>query len=103
LANERTFLAWVRTALGIIAFGIVVERFAFVGSQQFTAPDRFSHLAGISLVALGMLITAFAFIRFRTVEKEIDKGTYKPSLLLSTVLAFFIIAVGIFLIWVLFT
>lgn len=103
MANERTFLAWVRTAIGVIAFGIVVERFAFVGSQQPSPSDRFFHLAGFSLVALGVLITAFAFVRFRTVEKELDEGVYKPNLRLSTALASFVIALGIFLIWVLFT
>ena len=29
MANERTFLAWIRTSIAIMAFGIVIERFAF--------------------------------------------------------------------------
>lgn len=28
MANERTFLAWIRTSIGIMAFGFVVEKFA---------------------------------------------------------------------------
>jgi putative membrane protein len=101
MANERTFLAWVRTSIGVIAFGIVIERLAFVGSRQPTSSEKSFHLAGVALVALGVLMAAFAFIRFRTVEKELDDGTYKPSQLLSTVLAFILIPLGIFLIWVL--
>ncbi len=29
MANERTFLAWIRTSIGIMAFGFVVEKFSF--------------------------------------------------------------------------
>ncbi len=106
MANERTFLAWVRTAIGIMAFGFVVEKFAFFirhfqdyfGSGQAIPSQGFSQPAGISLVAFGMLITAFAFFRYRTMEKELDEGTYKPNILLTTTLTFFVIAVGILLI-----
>lgn len=99
MANERTFLAWVRTAIGIMAFGFVVEKFAFfvrhfqdyIGSKQYIPSLGFSQLAGISLVAFGMLITALAFIRYRTIEKELDQGTYKPNMFLTTALTFFVI------------
>jgi putative membrane protein len=33
MANERTFLAWIRTSIGIMAFGFVVERFALFLKQ----------------------------------------------------------------------
>ena len=36
LANERTFLAWIRTTLGIMAFGFVVEKFSFFIKQIAT-------------------------------------------------------------------
>ena len=34
MANERTFLAWIRTSLGIIAFGFVIERFGLFIRQM---------------------------------------------------------------------
>ena len=33
MANERTFLAWIRTSIGIMAFGFVVERFSIFVKQ----------------------------------------------------------------------
>jgi len=106
MANERTFLAWVRTAIGIMAFGFVVERFAifarhfqdYIGSPEPVTSQGFSQPAGITFVAFGMLITAYAFIRYRTNEKELDEGTYKPNVFLTSALTFFVIAAGIFLI-----
>ena len=34
MANERTFLAWIRTGIGIMAFGFVVEKFALFTKQM---------------------------------------------------------------------
>ena len=40
MANERTFLAWIRTSIGIMAFGFVIEKFV-VPSAVFTqVPNR---------------------------------------------------------------
>ena len=63
LANERTFLAWIRTSIAIMAFGFVVVKFAlFVkqitrilgeGHNDITLPNRgYSALIGIALVDL---------------------------------------------------
>ena len=67
MANERTFLAWVRTSVGIMAFGFVVEKFAlfmkrlplFIEKPKIydTAPSshEYSTVFGIVLVAIGAL------------------------------------------------
>ena len=36
MANERTFLAWIRTSIGIMAFGFVVEKFALLKSRSLS-------------------------------------------------------------------
>ncbi|MGO8761259.1 MAG: YidH family protein [Desulfobaccales bacterium] len=109
MANERTFLAWIRTSIGIMAFGFVVEKFAlfinkisyFLGKSniQETAPSSsgYSSIFAIVLVALGAGMGAMAFIRYRKVEKEIEENTYRPSLILDILLTMVIIAIGIFL------
>ena len=73
LANERTFLAWIRTSIGIMAFGFVVVKFSlFV--KQFTLllnkedvvhQKGYSAIMGIVLVAAGMITSIFAFIRYK--------------------------------------
>lgn len=91
MANERTYLAWVRTAIGIIAFGFAIERFSFIDVQQS------AHWAALLLVAFGVIIQVFAFIRYRTIEKSLDEGRYKSNLFLTASLTFFVIVMGIFL------
>ena len=112
MANERTFLAWIRTSIGIMAFGFVVEKFAlfmrqfsyFLGSSEFPArhlppsSSGYSSILGIFLVGLGALMGLLAFIRYKKVEKQIDEDAYHPSLILDILLTISILAVGIFLV-----
>lgn len=97
MANERTFLAWVRTAIGIMAFGLVIEEFAFSGSPQFIPALGSSHFTGLLLIIFGVVITTLSFVRYSVIERELDKGVYKSNLFLTTLLAFFVNAVGVFL------
>ena len=114
MANERTFLAWIRTSIGIMAFGFVVEKFALfmrefsylVGKTAIAgnapAPTSgYSSILGVFLVGLGAVMGLLAFVRYKKVEKQIDDDTYHPSLLLDTLLAISILAVGVFLIFIL--
>lgn len=110
MANERTFLAWIRTSVGIMAFGFVVEKFAlfikqlsyFLGKSNIdkTPPPShgYSSILGIFLVGLGALMGVLAFIRYKKVEKQIDEDIYQPSLILDMLLTVAILAIGIFLV-----
>jgi len=106
MANERTFLAWIRTSIAIMAFGFVVEKFAlflkqisyFLGKETVLPSRGYSSIFGILLVALGALMGILAFIRYKKVERQIDEDTYQPSLILDILLAMSILAIGIFLI-----
>ena len=108
MANERTFLAWIRTSIGIMAFGFVVEKFAFfikhislflgksVVHEPATSSVGYSSIFGIVLVAFGALMGVLAFIRYKKVEKEIDEDTYRPSLLLDILITLLVIGMGAF-------
>jgi len=106
MANERTFLAWIRTSIGIMAFGFVVEKFAlfvkqisFFLGKEITPPSQgYSSIFGIVLVALGALMGVLSFIRYKTVEKQIDEDTYQPSSILDILLVISVLAIGIFLV-----
>jgi putative membrane protein len=85
-ANERTFLAWVRTGIAIIAFGFVVEKFnLFVRTiAEANASDSagrlrlerfsgsFSHYDGFALILIGMAIIVLSFARFVRTSRMID-------------------------------
>jgi putative membrane protein len=113
MANERTFLAWIRTSIGIMAFGFVVEKcglfvrqfsyfIAQSSVQKNTVPPApspgYSSVFGVVLIALGALMGLLSFIRYKKVEWQIDQDTYQPSLLLDVMLVLSIFAIGIFLV-----
>lgn len=106
LANERTFLAWIRTAIGIMAFGFVVVKFSLFVKQvglMMGTPQTLSHRGysagiGIILVALGIFTILVSFIRYRNTSKQIMLGNYKHSSLLLTLITSIIVFVGIVLI-----
>ena len=113
MANERTFLAWIRTSIGIMAFGFVVEKFAhfikqialLLGkSDSQILPDTshslqgYSSIFGVFLVVLGVLICLLAFIKYKKVEKQIEDDNYQPSILLNIMLTSSVLLIGIFLV-----
>ena len=87
-ADERTFLAWVRTAIAIMAFGFLVQKFDLflkIASASLTArslPER-SHvvgdIAGLLLIVLGGAMMVFAAIRFRKTALDIDARDMRPG------------------------
>jgi putative membrane protein len=106
MANERTFLAWIRTSIAIMAFGFVVEKFSLFVKQmgyylgKETAPPQpgYSAMIGIVLVGLGLVMGVLAFIRYKAVEKQIEDDTYHPSAILSVLLFLSLLSIGVFLI-----
>ena len=82
LANERTFLAWVRTSIAIISLGFVVARFGLWLRELAShvspgAPIRGSGLSapiGIGMIAFGGALTLLAAWRFHVVNRQIDRG-----------------------------
>ncbi|MFI9307021.1 YidH family protein [Streptomyces triculaminicus] len=72
LANERTYLAWLRTGISMAALGVAVAKFA---------PDRGSHaaLSGGVLILAGLLVAAYGTYRYRTIGQQLDAGLYAPA------------------------
>jgi putative membrane protein len=106
-ANERTFLAWVRTGIAVIAFGFVIEKFnlfvitmADAGSLNAARRLQLERLSeplvrydGFALILLGIALVAVSTTRFIRTERLLDDQESHPSggvraeLLLSTALA----------------
>jgi inner membrane protein YidH len=87
-ANERTFLAWVRTAIAVMAFGFVIERFDLF--LQLAAPQlalrqaaphdqAFANMAGLAFIGVGVVMIVIAGIRFRKTAKDIETEDAVPS------------------------
>jgi putative membrane protein len=82
LANERTFLAWIRTALAFLAGGIAVE--AFTG--EVFSPDLRRGVA-LSLLVLAMLVSASACVRWLKVERAMRQRKPLPLPVLVPILS----------------
>ena len=83
-ANERTFLAWVRTAIALMVFGFAVERLDLVirGTPVIAPPPlpgahslRLGELAGLALMVAGLAVVVVAIWRFLKTTREIDDQT----------------------------
>lgn len=106
LANERTFLAWIRTSVGIMAFGFVVVKFSLfvkqisliLGKENVIPSKGYSGIVGIVLVAVGTITAVLSYMRYKSSAKQLDEEGYKHSSLLITILTAFIFLVSIFLI-----
>ncbi len=105
LANERTFLAWIRTSISIMAFGFVVEKFSifvkqfayYMGRSAAPPPPGYTSIIGIVLVGLGVAMGVLAFVRYKTVERQIDEDAFRPSPVLNILLALAVLVIGLFL------
>ena len=87
-ANERTFLAWVRTAIAVMAFGFLIERFDLfvrVAAPQLSERqigghgEGFANWAGLAFILIGIVTVAIAGARFWWTAKDIDAAAEVAS------------------------
>jgi putative membrane protein len=93
LAEERTFLAWIRTIMGLMVLGVVVARI-----------DRFTLWLGTALVAVGAVLSFVVVQRHRRVVEELNRpqvGPERPSrpgIVLAALVAVAGVAMALYLI-----
>ncbi|MFC3559038.1 YidH family protein [Pedobacter jamesrossensis] len=105
LANERTFLAWIRTAIGIIGLGFVVEKSSnflnqingVLGPSKSIIPEERSYVIGVLLVVLGSITIILAMIHYHRTEKMLERGLYDNSTLLIKTTATLILVFSLLL------
>jgi putative membrane protein len=102
-ANERTFLAWLRTSIALIGFGFALARFGlFLHELQSRLNEKdmpthsfiSSQTLGVGLVVVGMIIIILAVWRYNKVFWQIERSDYRPSRLLVWVTAAIVIFLG---------
>lgn len=103
-ANERTFLAWLRTSIALIGFGFALARFGLFLRQLETAvtqevtPTR-SFISyqtlGVGLVIVGIFVIVLAVWRYNQVFWQIERADYRPSRLLVWLTAGIVIILGL--------
>ena len=78
LANERTYLAWMRTAIALMGFGVVIVRLRSFQSPLVTAPGNGWKL-GLIFSLVGLVTVLLSTKHYFTVRHDIDADTYEPA------------------------
>jgi putative membrane protein len=87
LANERTFLAWVRTGIAAVVFGFAIGRFA-IAIRQWMAIQGPGHVVPTTGVSVwfgtaamfgGVLVCVTGLVRYRRTREQIDSGNFQPA------------------------
>jgi putative membrane protein len=91
LANERTFLAWVRTALAMLAGAVALD------SLGVPHEGWLRRTLVVALVLFGGSVTAAAFLRWSRVDRAIRTGTPLPHFALGLVVTVAIVAMSLLL------
>lgn len=110
LANERTFLAWLRTGVATIVFGFAVGRFSIALQEimEFEgkkAPSPgLTAWFGVMAIIAGVLAILAGHMRYHQARAQIEDGTFKPADFTVDVSALLLAAFGMvlagYLVWI---
>jgi putative membrane protein len=88
MANERTFLAWIRTSLGFLAAGVAVDVLDIDLSDELQRT-----LAGL-LLLLGLVCAVTAWVRWARTERSMRRSQSIPAPLAAGAVSLGLLAVG---------
>jgi putative membrane protein len=88
-ANERTFLAWIRTALALLAAGVALD------AVPLPIPGPLRTLIAAVFVLLGLTCAVASWVRWARAERAMRRGEPLPSVGFGAVLAAFVLVVGL--------
>lgn len=105
LANERTFLAWIRTSIALMGFGFVIMKFnlflkqlSFLIDATALPENAPSANVGVVMVAIGVVIALLAFLQYKKKDKQLQNNCFTSSTTLSLFVMLIMVIGGIFLI-----
>ncbi|GEN74294.1 YidH family protein [Chryseobacterium hagamense] len=112
LANERTFLAWLRTSVALMGFGFILVKFslflkqiALLNTAQHLVhyQKEYSGVTGLVLVAAGVIILLLSYLNYRKTRKRIMENVSVGNNSLILIVTVLIMSISIFLIGYLFS
>lgn len=103
LANERTFLAWIRTCVAIMSLGFVAAKFGVwlrqlstsLGHRTPEVGTTASLPIGLTMMGLGAVLSVLAMRRYHVVNRGIEKGEVKADRRLVGFVTVFIVLLAI--------
>jgi len=112
LANERTFLAWIRTGVAIVVFGFALGRFAIAIREwlQLEGHGHFIPTSGVSVwfgtvaIFAGVAVCLIGLVRYRRTREQLNSGKFQPAGfvvdLVAIVTALFGLALAAYLVYI---
>ncbi|BDB97851.1 YidH family protein [Saccharolobus caldissimus] len=104
LANERTFLAWIRTGIALIGFGFVIAKFVlFISllksskSSVTSTSISSSVIYGEIMIILGAATIIYGLYLYLSYERELEKGIFKSKKMENMIFSIIIIIFAIIL------
>lgn len=97
LANERTFLAWIRVSATTIGLGFIAAKIHFLSPQIHVQANWYTQLIGFFSVVFGLITIIFATLNYFQKRTAINNQTF-----LASIVPVWVFAIGFFLICVLF-
>ncbi|HWW28394.1 MAG TPA: DUF202 domain-containing protein [Steroidobacteraceae bacterium] len=109
-AAERTLLAWQRSAIALMGFGFVVERFGLflevvMHQPQVSAQRSFSLACGVLLLVLGAAVALISARQFLQVAKDLDPSVVPPGywtrvgVVLNVIIAMIAVVLAVHFLW----
>jgi putative membrane protein len=99
LANERTFLAWIRTSISLMGFGVVIARLRFIAYESAGTASRHpgrSIILGLLFAIVGLVCLLYASINYNRNRRMIEEETFSPldSALIPFVVILFLLGLA---------
>ncbi|MCQ4035245.1 YidH family protein [Kaistella montana] len=99
LANERTFLSWIRTAIALMGFGFVVVKFAVflrqisagLGGNSIPLPKTYSAEIGLVMIIFGGITAFLGYVSFEKTKRAINANHYQTNSSLLIIITVFIV------------
>ena len=87
LANERTYLAWMRSGIALLGFGVLIVRIRVLRPPLAPQPPGFGWKLGLAFSVVGLLMVGLSSLHYFGVRNDIEEDAYEPPdrwVLLST-------------------
>ena len=88
LANERTYLAWMRSGISLLGFGVLIVRIRILKPPLAPTGPGAGWKLGVAFTVVGLLMVGLSSLHYFGVRNDIDNDTYEPPdrwVILSTI------------------
>ncbi|MGL5084017.1 MAG: YidH family protein [Microcoleaceae cyanobacterium] len=102
LANERTYLAWMRTAIALTGFGVLIARLRYLVSPETPGTGN-GWALGLLFALTGLLTVLFSTWHYFSVLRAIEKNAYKPAERWVILFSLTVVLLGVGVLYVLLT